>query len=239
MVCALVRFALCLRMCLVRQMDNRQLSAKVSDLEKELRRRDGRARGLSDGAISEAEHKIAQMQALVKNKEDTVEMIRASRHRTEIELDDALRKVYDLKSANESMKLALGRHTTQAVQAGRHSPYEALLEMAKCMAKMREGPASSLKEHVNVLVRKCVEGSGFLCAEVDTCQAEVYRHLNRVHTLACANWESALPPFRDFPPNAERQPEPVLSSAPAKRGKKRPAEEPRRQFTNDGGRPAW
>jgi hypothetical protein len=223
--------------------DNQRLSSALSRVEKELRRCKGRALPPQSEfeETSEAETKIAQLQAAAAALEDRLRFVMKDRECKGKELEDHKQLVYDLKSANESMKLALGRHTTQAVQAGRHSPYEALLEMAKCMAKMREGPASSLKEHVNVLVRKCVEGSGFVCAEVDQCQAEVYGHLNRVHTLACANWESTLQPgFRSYPPpNAVRQPEPVMSSAPAKRGKKRPAEEPRRQFTNDGGRAAW
>jgi hypothetical protein len=228
------------------QMDNRELSARVSDLEKELRRRDGRARGLGDGEISEAERKIAQLQALVKNKEETVEMVKASRHRVEVELDDNIRKVYDLKMENERMKQSVGRHSAQEELAMRSSMYAALHDMAQCMDTMLGGPSPSFKQKVHVLVRKCVESSGFSVREVAECEAEVFGLLNRVYMTACAKSEGNLP-CSGFPSwhHAAPPPSPPITSRPRpaeepeRRRVKRKVDAPRRTFTNDGGRPAW
>jgi hypothetical protein len=226
-------------------MDNRELSARVSDLEKELRRRDGRARGLGDGEISEAERKIAQLQALVKNKEETVEMVKASRHRVEVELDDNIRKVYDLKMENERLKQSVGRHSAQEELAKRSSLYTALYDMAQCMDTMLGGPSPSFKQKVHVLVRKCVESSGFSVREVAECEAEVFGLLNRVYMTACAKSEGNLP-CSGLPSwhHAAPPPSPPITSRPRpeepeRRRVKRRVDAPRRTFTNDGGRPAW
>jgi hypothetical protein len=147
-----------------------------------------------------------------------------------------------LKLAHQQLEQTLGRHATEAELIGGTSHYKILLGMAQCMNLMgsreededNDSPSPTFQDHVHLLVRKCLEGSGFGVRQVGQCQMEVFQLLNGVYNTAAATWrEKEL-----------REREPVLpawiAGAMVKEPKRKRAEEPRRRgVSNENGRPAY
>jgi hypothetical protein len=139
------------------------------------------------------------------------------------------KELLDMTLAHKQIEQTLQRYQTETQAIGNTSHYKALLAMAECMSLMgereeeeldSENPKPTFQDHVHLLVRKSLEGSGLGFREVGRRQMEVFGLLNHVYVTAASKRERV----------------PVLGTWLTGAMVKEPK---RRRVANESGRPAW